>query len=112
MSALSWVETMKFRSDLVGNAASVFVLQNILVEVEVVGTKHIPAEENWRTDGLSRGKSLRDIAAIDPAFLGVPTLEIDSLEILRLCDPRLFIDSDADFARFWIRIKAAIITNA
>jgi hypothetical protein len=53
ISALSWVETMKFRIDLVGNAASVFVLQNILLEVEVVGTEHLPAEKNWRTDGLS-----------------------------------------------------------
>jgi hypothetical protein len=72
ISALSWVETMKFRSDLVGNAASVFVLQNILLEVEVVGTEHLTAEKNWRTDSLSRGRSLMDIANMDPAFLGVP----------------------------------------
>jgi hypothetical protein len=60
ISALSWAETMKFKGDLLGNAASVFVLQNILLEVEVVKTEHLPAEKNWRTDGLSRGRSLRD----------------------------------------------------
>jgi hypothetical protein len=111
ISALSWVETMKFRSDLVGNAASVFVLQNILLEVEVVGTEHLPAEKNWRTDGLSRGKSLRDIAVEDPAFQGVPTINLDASEILRLCDPRLYIDSDVEFALFWNRIKAVVDTN-
>jgi hypothetical protein len=108
ISALSWVETMKFRSDLVGNAASVFVLQNILLEVEVVGTEHLPAEKNWRADGLSRDRSLRDIANMDPALLGVPSLNINASEILRLCDPRLHIDSDDDFALFWNRIKVCI----
>ena len=52
-TALSWVSKMKFRSDLVGNAASFFVLQNIILEVEVVGEEHLIAEANWRTDGLS-----------------------------------------------------------
>jgi hypothetical protein len=111
MTALSWVETMKFRSDLVGNAASVFVLQNILLEVEVVSTEHIEAAKNWRTDWLSRGKSLVDIARRDPAFIGVPSININASEILRLCDPRLAINSDDDFALFWNRIKVAVDSN-
>lgn len=111
ITALSWVETMKFRSDLVGNAAAVFVLQNILSEVEVVGADHLIAEENWRTDGLSRGKSLDEIAIRDPAFLGVPFIDLRASEILRLCDPRLSINSDNDFALFWNRIKTAIDSN-
>jgi hypothetical protein len=54
-TALSWVHEMKFKSYLVGNAATFFVLQNISMEIEVVGTEHSIAELNWRTDGLSRG---------------------------------------------------------
>jgi hypothetical protein len=48
---------------------------------------------------------------MDPAFLGVPSLNINASETLSLCDPRLNIDSDDDFALFWNRIKAAITTN-
>jgi hypothetical protein len=57
-SALSWAYTERFRSDLVGPAASVFILQNMASGNEVVDYQHLPAARNWRAAGLSRGKSL------------------------------------------------------
>ena len=35
MTALTWASTVKFRGELVGNAATVFVLQNIYEEVTI-----------------------------------------------------------------------------
>jgi hypothetical protein len=111
ITALSWVSTMKFRSELVGNAATYFVLQNIMVEVEVVGTFHLRAEDNWRTDGLSRGLSLSDLAARDVNLLNVPFIDLRASDVLQLCDPRLFINNDDDFTEFWRRTKSVIDSN-
>ena len=110
-TALSWVSKMKFRSDLVGNAASFFVLQNIILEVEVVGEEHLIAEANWRTDGLSRGKSLKDLAKRDLSLANIPFIDLDAAGVLELCDPRLSIRSDHDFALFWRRTKEVINSN-
>lgn len=110
-TALSWVHEMKFKSHLVGNAATFFVLQNISMEIEVVGTEHLIAELNWRTDGLSRGKSLKELSVRDPALANVPFIRLDAEEVLELCDPNLIINNDNEFALFWGRTKAAIDSN-
>jgi hypothetical protein len=86
-------------------------LQNIMVEVEVVGTFHLRAEDNWRTDGLSRGLSLSDLAARDVNLLNVPFIDLRASDVLQLCDPRLIINNDDDFTQFWRRTKSVIDSN-
>ena len=54
MSALCWAEKEAFHSDLVGNAAMVFVAGNIRCHIEVVTREHWSAKWNWRADLLSR----------------------------------------------------------
>jgi hypothetical protein len=58
ITALTWASTEKFKGDLVSNAASVFILQGILSSVSVGKVTHLSAEENWRTDFLSRGRTI------------------------------------------------------
>ena len=55
ITALTWASTGKFQGELVGNAAAVFVLQNIYRKIAISEVVHLAAEENWRTDYLSGG---------------------------------------------------------
>jgi hypothetical protein len=107
-SALSWAYTDRFRSDLVGPAASVFILQNIASGNEVVDHQHLPAARNWRADGLSRGKSLDFLVEEDPSLAGVPWIELDAQELVLLCDPRQSWSSDDEFSVFWGRVKGLL----
>jgi hypothetical protein len=54
MTALTWASTGKFRGELVGNAVSVFVLQNVFKKITISEVVHIAADDNWRADYLSR----------------------------------------------------------
>jgi ribonuclease HI len=110
-TALSWIHEMKFKSHLVGNAATFLVLQNIAIKIEVVRTEHLIADLNWRTDRLSRGKSLKELSARDPALENIPFINLDADEVLQLCNPHLLINNDNEFVTCWRRTKTAIDTN-
>ena len=41
----------------------------------------------------------------------VPFINLDADEILKLCDPKLIINNDDEFASFWGRTKKVIDSN-
>jgi hypothetical protein len=110
ISALTWAVEEKFRSDLVHNAAVVFILLLISTGAEIVGYEHLAGEANWRCDALSRPSLMKSHGEL--GIGGIPFLDFRedpvAQEIIRLCDPALPVDSDDDFQLFWQRARTAI----
>jgi hypothetical protein len=111
MTALVWAHEESFRSDLIHNAAIVFVLLLIHTGAEVVGHEHIPGEANWRCDALSR-PSHNEKSHEELGLGGITFFELGedpvAQEIVQLCNPALAVDTEESFLRFWKRAKAAI----
>jgi hypothetical protein len=110
VTALTWAWEQRFRSDLINNASVVFILLLTMTGTEIVGHEHIPAEENWRCDGLSRpklGKTLVELGICEVPFFDLNT-DANVCEIVQLCNPTLLVDSEEDFANFWRRAQSAI----
>ena len=109
MTALIWAATEKFNGNLVSNAASVFILQGIITGVSVGGVTHLSAENNWRTDFLSRGGSIEDLLLQDPSLEKPKNLINDKQkEIIAPCNPRREMVDEKDFRNFWIEIKQVL----
>jgi len=100
VTGLRWAETRRFKGTNVSNAAVVFTALVVEGVVEVAGTTHIPAGENTRADGLSRARTLGQLG-----LAGLPFVDLNqnatALEIRRLCDPALSVDSDESFVAHW-----------
>ena len=110
VSALTWASKGQFRGDLVTNASILYTLILIVTGIEVVGDPiefHIKGDDNWRCDGLSRGKSMSDIGMNHVDFMDLNNDPL-SLELLSLCDPAASIEIDSDFTGFFKRCNAAI----
>lgn len=110
ITALTWASEERFRGDLVTNASIVFILLMIATGTEIVSQHHIPGEQNWRCDGLSRpslGKTAEDLGLSGVRLLSL-TDDPDMVEILQLCDPRCSISSEDDFASFWRRVNDVV----
>ncbi|KAJ1437277.1 hypothetical protein B484DRAFT_428363 [Ochromonadaceae sp. CCMP2298] len=91
MSALSWAENSRFRSDIATNAAIVFIMLGISAEIHIQGTVHVPAEENGRADYLSRmhekGKIREGFGQEYPDLVGMPIVEMGADKLIRLSRP-------------------------
>jgi hypothetical protein len=99
ISALTWAAEEKFGSDLVHNAAVIFVLLLISTGAEIVGHEHLSGEANWRCDALSRpslGKSHEELGITGIRFLDFSEDPV-AQEIILLCNPDLAVDSDEEF---------------
>lgn len=109
ITALTWASTEKFKGDLVSNAASVFILQGILSGVSVRKVTHLSAEENWRTDFLSRGGTIEQLLIKDPALAKPKQLDvIKQIDIFALCKPRRKMNDEKEFRSFWIEIREVL----
>jgi hypothetical protein len=112
MSALVWAHEERFRSDLIHNAAIIFVLILIHTGAEVVAHEHISGESNWRCDALSRPSRNEHSREEIGLGGGIPFCDLSedpmAQEIVQLCDPTLAVDTEEEFVRFWQRAKAAI----
>ena len=71
ITALKWAESGKFKGELVGNAAIIFILQGIYENISVSKVTHLSAEDNWRSDYLSRGGTIVGLKKLDKS-LGNP----------------------------------------
>jgi hypothetical protein len=113
ITALTWASTEKFKGELVSNAASVFILQGILSGVSVGKVTHLSAEENWRTDLLSRGGTIEQLLLKDPELMKPKQLDIiKQKDILALCNPRREMNDEKEFRSFWIEIKEVLQSQA
>jgi hypothetical protein len=109
VSALTWAKKRVVRSNTASNASIFYALQCMALGVEITGITHLKAEDNWRADMLSRGKSLADIGEIDGRFANgaVPSVNLDADKILGLCNPSLDPSVNEDsFLAFWTAVRS------
>ena len=77
--------------------------------MSVGGITHLSAEDNWRTDFLSRGGTIEVLLLKDPKLDKPKKINIHKQkEILALCNPRREIVDEKDFRNFWIEIKEVL----
>jgi hypothetical protein len=93
-------------SDLVSNAAMVYVAANIRNRIEVVKREHWPAARNHRTDHLSQKGTRRSLLKLDS--LVVPLLDgfgnvLNMWEVV-VDQPRLFSPLLSSFLSFSLRV--------
>jgi hypothetical protein len=110
ISALTWATEERFREEIISNASIVFILLMTITGAEIVDHQHIPGEENWRCDGLSRPSLQKTHAELGLDNIRILDLNEDAVvsEIINLCDPRTSTESEEEFTRYWQRAKAAI----
>ena len=116
MSALVWASEERYKSDLVGNAAVAYTLTCVSREIRPGQMTHLSAEENWRTDDLSRvgRQALESMIARDPAlailrdkWVDIPRVE----EWVSLFNPRRKFgqdEEDEEFLQFWAHLRELI----
>jgi hypothetical protein len=101
ITALTWAESGKFKGDLVGNAAVIFILQGIYSNVTVDRVIHLPAEDNWRADYLSRGGTIDNLIEQDRDMKFPQIVDLNGDEVIALCDPNRPTSSEKEFNSFW-----------
>lgn len=111
MTALTWASTGRFRGELVHNAASVFVLQNVFEKITITNVIHIAADDNWRTDYLSGGGTMDELYKKDPNLKKVQNVELNGDTTIQLCDPKRPTTTDEEFDSFWSDVRRVIGTN-
>ena len=106
---------MKAKSNLASSAAAVLALMCVQTGVRVGGTTHLPAEENWAADRVSREDdsmaAIKHLAEKDPQrflMLEAMWLEVDAAGCLDVCYPRDDTMEDVDFVRKWARAQELI----
>ena len=100
VTALTWVGNERFRGEYSFCAATVFALMVARLGVQISRADHIPAEENGDTDGLSRGRSVRNVLGTEVEDWAPDEDPLVS-ELKSLCDPLQFEARYADFDTFW-----------
>ena len=107
-AAMKWAKDKTFKSDRAGRVAISHVMMTARSGIDVVASEHLPHGKhydwNWRTDWLSRGKTMEEVRAQDkadpPSRLGNEwrEWEIEGVESwIDLCDPLRVTVADATF---------------
>ena len=108
ITALSWASKTVFHSDLLGNASLVFVMQSLYTKVNVAVVTHLTAADNWKTDYLSRGGTLKLSGLKENRFVGLKEVNLQNSDMIETCNPRRKIESDLDFFRMWIQLRESL----
>jgi hypothetical protein len=108
ISALTWADEERYRGDLNTNASLVYTLTAISMNTFVGESDHLPKEDNWRCDGLSRHESFEQLGLGE-----VPVVDLlassDAMALLKACDPARRGDgSEAAFLGLWGSIKSSL----
>ena len=111
ITALTWASTGRFGGEVVGNAAAVFVLQNLYEKVAISEVVHLAAENNWRADCLSRGGNVEGLLKRDVNLEMPKIVELNGDKIITLCDPRRVTSTDEGFNEFRFDMRQIIRTN-
>jgi hypothetical protein len=110
IAALTWAEKYGVKSGLSSAAGIVYAFQNVQLQVKLQERYHLSEEDNWRTDGFSRGKTLGDLHQSKPTrgWRNVPRVNLCSHEVLVLCGLDTFLDSDKEFEVFMARVQRVV----
>lgn len=115
VAALTWAETERPRGQLVTNASMVFTLLSIRFNLDVKKGTHIPGEDNWRCDKLSRlGESQMGVPEALEAMGLTETVVVNLQEnaqvqaLLACCDPGRSLEGEEVFLGFWGEVRSAL----
>ena len=117
VTALTWAITERPRGSIVSNASMVWTLLCVATDIDVTEMIHIAGKDNSNCDRLSRRQKYEPDTPIEQmaeemGIGGTTVMEFDSQEavmgILRMCDPRVVLASEADFIAFWTKTRSAI----
>ena len=125
VTALTWTETGRFRSDHVINAATVCAALCATRVINIVGQRHLLAEDNMVTDTMSRRKMGESWTAlinrtrsrtpdqynqigVAPGKIPVEIQLRCLSEVLDLCDPRREFVGEEGFAGYWRDVRTFI----
>ena len=116
VTANTWAFTERPRGSIVTNASMVWTLLCLASDINVTEVTHIAGLDNKNCDFLSRkGTHPTTSIAEDVQRMGLGNLAVldlcgadSAIDIVRLCDPRVQLDSEEDFVRFWVQAKTAI----
>jgi ribonuclease HI len=116
VAALTWAISERPRGEIVTNASIVWTLLCVATNIDVREITHIPGDENERCDRLSRRgaapvMSVREDAremGIDGGVVLEVNGDVKIMGLLRLCDPRGKLESDADFIAFWTDVRDVV----
>ena len=116
VTALTWSITERVRGSIVTNASMVWTLLCVAADIDVTRIIHIPGENNKNCDRLSRRGALSTVTVEEEVrsmgIEGVQIVEVNGEEsvmgVLRLCDPRRILVTEADFISFWSEARGAV----
>jgi hypothetical protein len=112
VTALKWAEEGKVNSELALNASMLSALNTVTARMQVLATRHLPAELNLNADLLSRlvDGELTLAQALEQSrdMRGARVIDLRMQGILSLCDPRLVVETEGEFARFWEGAREAL----
>ena len=116
VTALTWAITERPRGSIVTNAAMVWTLLCIATDVNVREVTHIPGAGNGRCDRLSRRGLSPSISIAEEAaemgIIGARVIEMNGdesiMSIIKLCDPRVVVETESEFVEFWTRARRVI----
>ena len=107
VSALTWAMKGSVRSDRAIRAAALWAQYVVLGELDIVGTQHLSAAYNSRTDLLSREGSWEDVMEDDERNYDgtlradTPFLNLQPEALLHFVNPQRSIDSEEEFNTFF-----------
>jgi hypothetical protein len=111
ITALTWGRKRGVRSPLATNASVLFALQCLAMKVDIGTVTHIPADENWRADKLSRGVTMEGLAGMDKSIRvdSLRTVDLKPDKALTLCDPNYdSFSSLGVFNEFWQKVRSLV----
>jgi hypothetical protein len=100
ISALTWLQSGRIKSDIANNVSTMFINLCIKYHLEVTSVSHIPGVANQSADLLSRQGNIRDIRAIDPRITSNTKIIIPSAIFLSLLKTSKTSSSDKEFIIF------------
>lgn len=116
VTALTWAITERPRGSIVTNAAMVWTQLCVATDIDIQEVTHIAGIDNGNCDRLSRrgttpNKSI-EREVLEMGLQGATVVDLNRIEsvmeILALCDPNRKLQSDSEFAQFWVATRGAI----
>lgn len=116
ITALTWAITERPRGTNVTNASMIWTLLCIAADVNVVEVIHLPGIDNVRCDSLSRqGPSSSQSVKEEAQSMGIGEATVieaqtneNIMQLLRLCDPNVVLNSEKEFMLFWKKARDII----
>jgi hypothetical protein len=108
LSALSWLESGRLKSDIASNLSIIFMHLCVKYNLKIVETTHISGVNNTSADNLSRGHRLEDVRIRDSRINSNLQIIIPCSMLFSLANPLNIPTNDHEFLDLWNAIPIVI----